>query len=550
MAKVQNRFTSKDNRSFLSRLRLTIHSKRIIPSSMFFYSLVFLLGRLWFFIDYPIPIVHPDSASYYSAFEEISQDATPEFNYRTPGYPLFLFLVFNISDSLISLVLAQTVFSYLSGAFLLYTILKFNRVVGLISGIFLASFYVDWQSQEHDTAMLTESIYTSLNVLFFTLLFRFFLIRSQPSTLMLASIVGGLVVLVRPGGYFIVAVLTCVAFFVYSTRKNIYLVLRVFLPFASILISQAAYNYATIGTVSPGNQDVVEINLVTNPFWETNPLYPSSINSAIRRVNVETINRYGSRDLATLKNSWSFSQLYPIYLKSHYYDPHTEIAEVTDGWGGESWRSWMEKLALDTLKAHPEQFIKRYLVMMVYYYGSSLSVGDQLDNMANRVKTIYLERAFSPERNNALLTSMAKEFADATRLPEGIQILEPSSQSGNLVHETIDFEETANVKIYSIINEFLNQQWIWALLSIMSLLIFFISPFLIFRTRGTDRDLCFFIFLLTLGIFVQASIVSLVEYSQPRYSYPMEWSYGIALSLALKLLISMIAKVENVERIK
>ena len=48
------------------------------------YAALFILSRLWFYLDYPIPGIYPDSASYYEPTQKILNSEFPKFNYSIP----------------------------------------------------------------------------------------------------------------------------------------------------------------------------------------------------------------------------------------------------------------------------------------------------------------------------------------------------------------------------------------------------------------------------------------------------------------------------------
>ena len=65
------------------------------------------------------------------------------------------------------------------------------------------------------------------------------------------------------------------------------------------------------------------------------------------------------------------------------------------------------------------------------------------------------------------------------------------------------------------------------------------------RSRMRD-DAAFVLFIVSISAVGASLVVSLVEFSQPRYSYPMEWAYGIC---AVLLVLVVFLRRRPVDRI-
>lgn len=505
------------------------------------YAALFILSRLWFYLDYPIPGIYPDSASYYEPTQKILNSEFPKFNYRTPGYPVFLSIIFSLKDNLLFLIFIQSIMAFISSVFLLLTITTYNKKMSLPTLFFLVMYFSDMQTLTHETSMLAESLYTSLLILSYTFIIRYLLLKQSSLNIILASFISGLVIITKPAGYFMILIIFAVTLFVFLKKKQLSILIAGIFPLIFVLSLQSGLNYWSTGTISPGNQDVIEINLVTNPFWETSRQYPENINKAIKKVNDDTLDRFGEKNLYILNNSWNFFDLYPIYLKSHYYGPHTHIAEYTDGWGGDNWRFWLKKIAIDTVADNPEKFLKRYIVMLSASYFSSSITGSAMGDIVNNVRSYYIDKNFSAEKGNKLNTEMAKEFANPPPLPKWISIESNSDDLAKINEGQVKFERSFFLNVYEIIVNTFNRSLIWLLLSVINFIILIYTIVNLFR-RNLVNNQIYIAFLLSLGTFLSASIVSLVEFSQPRYTYPMEWTYGISLVFASQIFVKTTLK--------
>jgi hypothetical protein len=488
------------------------------------FLVLFVLGRLWFFVDFPIPAVHPDSGSYFAVSEYIGGPQLPRFSDRSPFYPLLLAGTFSVIDRVMALVYVQTLLSCFAGMLLVSAVHSIRTSLAIPMAVAMGAFFVDIDALEHDTAMLTESVYTSLLIISFALLLKSFMSRRTAWLLALCSLCMAFVIYTKPGGIYLIVIYALIVAFLLYRRAPRGVVAAFATPFAAALLALASYNKATIGSFALSMSDATEITFVTNLFWETDPSYPPEINQAIVNVQQKTQARLTPEQLRLLNESWDFDSVYPLYLRGHYYDPQAEIAKVTEGWGTPGWRAWLLRLASDAIRKHPDRFLKHYLVMMRQYYFSVVNNGDFRNFLYYRIDTYYVQKHFSKNRDIAIMPRMAKEFADPESVPRAIRITDFDKSRQMDLNQRIYLEDTALTKIYLRFLAFSTRLFSSRLWSLAQGVVLVAALVVFVRARGR-HDGAFLLLILVLAVLGNASVVSLVEFAQSRYSYPLEWVY-------------------------
>jgi hypothetical protein len=505
-----------------------------LPLAMF--ALLFAAGRLWFLVDFPIGVVHPDSGTYFTISEAIQNGETPRFGDRSPLVPLVMAATFSVVNKVMAFVYVQTAFSFAAGLLMVWAVYSLQPVLSLPLAVALGAYFMDADALEHDSAVLSESLYTSVLMISFALFVKIFSARRPALVAGLCSFSLALVLYARPGGMFVLVIYAMVlAYFVW--RHVPWRLAAAFaVPFPVLLLSLAAYNYRTIGEFVLSSSDATEIGLITNPYWETDNSYPPEINAAIVRVQQMTAERNTPDEMRTLNESWDFRRLYDLYLRSHYYGPHTEIAKVTTGWAKPDHRAWMLRISADAIAHHPDRFFKHFIVMMAFYYKGVDYNTDFRQYIYNRVNLFYIQKHFSKERGLPEMVRWGKEFADPVSLPKAITVVDFDKTHQMDLDHRIFFEDTMLTRVYLQLQRWLRRPFSSLFWSFAQILVFGASLFTLVRAR-VRHDAAFLLLVLACAPLGNAMVVSLVEYSQPRYSYPLEWAYYVTF-LCLPLLLT------------
>jgi hypothetical protein len=496
---------------------------------------LFVAGRLWFFVDFPIAVIHPDSGSYFVVSEAIQNGGPAHFGDRSPLYPMLMAAVFSVVDRVMALVIVQSILACLAGLAMTYAVFALQPILSLPVAVALGAYFMDADALEHDTAVLTESLYTSLLLLSFAALAWCFSSR-RPAWPAAASSVGmALVIYTKPGGIYLVVIYAMVlAYFLW--RRVRWPALAAFaVPFPVLLLLLAGYNYRTIDVFALSASDATEVSLITNFYWEPDPSYPPEINDAIGRVAALTASRNTPEELQILNESWDFARLYDLYLRGHYYGPISEIAKATPSGNRAEHRRWVLRISMDAIARHPDRFFKHFVVMIYYYYRSIFYNTDFRQYLYNRVHLFYLQKHFSRDRGLPEMARWGKEFADPVALPPAIRITDYDLTRPMDLNQRIVLEDTWLTKIYLWLRPAMSRLFstVWWSFGQIVVFAFVLAAFVRARLR---HDAAFLLLVLACAPLGNGMIVSLVEYSQPRYSYPLEWAYYVTF-LCLPLLL-------------
>ena len=485
-------------------------------------------SRAWFFLDYPIAGIYPDSGTYYRVAEQIGVGAWPNFGNRPPIYPLFLRMIYAIDDRAIAVAAAQTMLSILGGLLLVYAVYCWRPALGLAAGAVVGMFLCGYYPFEYDTAILSESVYTSgLTIAFGSLLVG--LRRSDRRWLTLSSSAMALAILTRPAGMFLVGTYLIVGTFLFWRRRPAALKAAFLAPFPVLLLLMSAYNYRVVGVFAPTTWGEANFAVATQLSWQTDPAYPPPINEAITRIHdiiYERMARLG-KDPAVLETSWDPDVLGPVFLES-FNITALDIALTMGGRYETGSRAWIRRIGIDAIRKRPMRYVKFVYAMLRLYFRPSGDY-DFRSKMQSLAETYYVQRSFSASRGDALVTRLGKEFADASA-PPGVVIMNNDPAARIEPSERIVVEPTTLWRIYDVtlrLRKLIFQLQIWPIALAVGLVA---SALLVVRTRAR-HDAAFALFIVAISAVGASLVVSLVEYSQPRYSYPMEWTYGVAVVL-------------------
>ncbi len=116
------------------------YSKNVFLYSTFLVLIVFIITRAQYFLFYPVIVLSSDSASYCAVAFDILSLSTPVFDIRTPGYPVFLSLIWIFSKSIYSVALAQSFLTLAVSIFFLWTINQTYRYLNFLFSISVYAF--------------------------------------------------------------------------------------------------------------------------------------------------------------------------------------------------------------------------------------------------------------------------------------------------------------------------------------------------------------------------------------------------------------------------
>ena len=489
---------------------------------------IMLANRLWLFVDYPMVAIHPDSGGYYAAAEMMFSGTLPNFGMRPPVYPIFMRIAFLIFDRAIFLSFCQTAVGLGAAMLVAYGAGQWKRSLALPAGLWMCLYLCSVTAMEHDSAMLSESLYaTCLMFSFGALLIA--LRRLSATWLALASTGFALAMLTRPAGSFLVVSFLFVLAWLVFRRAGRAAVIAFMLPMPILLIAMSVYNQMTLRAFAPTTWGEANLAVATFLYWEQDPSYPPEINHDIREIREIIANRYvvTGLDRSLLDQTWEFERLAPIFVQS-FNGAALDVAMRMGGNYDAGARPWIRRIAFDSIGKHPDYYAK-FLSSMLYLYFKPASDFDFRAYLLNRAHTLYVEKLFSPERGNAFMVRMGKEFAAAVP-PKRVIIVDHDPKSPKALQDRILLPVTPLWRVYHVthvVRRALATNWYW---SIGYFIMLIASTFVLLKAR-CRHDGAFMVFIITISAFGAALVVSMVEYSQPRYSHPMEWTYGLSLVL-------------------
>jgi hypothetical protein len=480
----------------------------------------FVLSRLPFFWYYPSAQASQDTPGYLDVVAEISSGHWPHFLYRTPGYPLFLWLVSLFSGRWIVVVYAQNVLSFASSLFLVYSVRLYRASLALPATLAMCGFLGSSQVVLYDIALLSDSLYASSLIATVALLFLAFR-GFRPLLLALSSAAMALCILVRPAAEYFVVIYAAMAAFLAWNRLPARSLAAFLVPLPALVLGLCAYNYATISYFVLSS--LGEANLVgtTALFWEPDPRLPDSVNAALKDLPASYARQdITPEDLRTVRTSWDVEKLNLIYEKAF------NRLVFSEGWG---WgklgsgdylksRANIRAVSLMAIRRHPVLYAKFVWVGLVEFYEGVRFKYDIESSMAYRKRgnPLYGMSGSHPDETAARLAAEAA--------PQAAGVGPPQSAGELLVRRIQHLWQGLHGAIFQ------NLAWAAAYFAVLAA-----SAFRTVRTRARDKGV-FLLFILALIPLGAGLVVSLIVISSDRYSYPTQFLYYLCVALTPLLL--------------
>jgi hypothetical protein len=499
-----------------------------------------IITRLPFFINFPVVGFNPDYESYFNVLSQIQSGRWPLFNTRTPGYPLFLFVVFTFFKSNFAVTIVQTFLSLASALFLVWTAYRLKPFLALPSALAMAGFISLGGHLENDFNLLTESLYTTCLVFMAGFLFLG-VSQKRKSAWAACSFFLAYAIYTRPAGLFLVFIWLLIIIYMVITRHNKGALIAFSSPFILMLLGLSLYNKITgdfFGLSAFGEQNLAS---ATSFYWREDPRYSPALNETIREIQ----SNMSDDERRTLRDSWNPVQLHKIYSKyydSNYYgifskylkkvsmeEYHTLWISRPDVYN--KLRSIMRMLILDSIERSPQSYIKFFLTEMIYFLW--LDIENQSHEsfyvtwMPERYKKMVIEKNYQYPEN--IKASLLKEYVNPVRLP---YFIEENTAYGTKisVRETLPLKTEKN---YQRIAKLILLNHIWA---IFGIIVYVNAAIRLFKSRGHDHlaFICFILLNITLG---QAILVSLSQTSLVRYVVPVMFCRYLAVAFYPAMLL-------------
>lgn len=512
-------------------------------------TLVFLITRLPYLLNYPVLVLSSDSASYCAAAFDIMNFQMPLFDIRTPGYPLFLSFVWMFSKTAYAVSLLQSLFTLSASIFLLwafsrsyasFTILFAVSICGFIS----SSYYLLLES-----SILTEGLFTAM--LMVCSGFLVIAIKDNKNyQWMLFSFTSAVLILIRPAGLFLLAVMLClVVFFLinkYSFRKYVSLIL----PFSIILIALCTYNFFTLNkfTITPfGEANLMGATLL---YMEPSEEYPAFVNEAIKN----TLDSIPRKDLNYVRYASGISMLYHTFNENFYRQVNlTEnLMHLNPGLTFVDIQPIIRKISLDAIKKNPKVYFKFFASNFLFFFYNIHIELSYFEQLAAVFKRSVVEQKYTKEVGSGRWRQISSDKSDyeTVKIFFDEEIARQKDLSNVSYNEKGDVELKPSIlksifeiyeKIYNLV--FRNLLWLVLFGSVLVL-----SIYKLWKSKFKNIDA--FIPLLFCILFLsKALLVSSVEVSLARYSYTVEFVIYLSLPF-LFILLKMIPNKILPEKIK
>lgn len=489
----------------------------IIPSGAPPFSLlaliligVFAVTRLPFFWYYPSVGLSLDSQTYLDVVNTMKAGMWPHFIFRTPGYPLFIWMVTACVDRWLAVVFVQNILSLGSALCVVYSVYRLRRRLALAAALAMCGFIGSSQVMFYDVSLLSDSLYTSMVILFVASLIMAFAAGRVP-WFAAASALMGMAILVRPAGAYFVVIYAAILVYLLWNRCGRGATLGFLIPFPALLLALCAYNKATLGqfVISP----FVEANIAgaTALFWEPDPRLPPVANKALEGLP-DSFAKMGitPEDLHLVRTSWDVHPLFDVYSKAY------NRLVWSAGWGSGTRfgagdylhnRIYIREVSLMAIRRHPVLYAKYVWVNLVMFFEG---IGYSFD----------LEASLASRATNRSAGDTAVTAGDATVLH---RVSTGQRQEASAPEACLEGLERLWQSLHGVIYQ--NVLWSWAYFAVL------IASLARLAASGCRHRGALLLSVLTLIPLGAGLVVCLVEEAFDRYSYPTQFVYYLSVAL-------------------
>lgn len=291
-------------RKFVKSLPVERH---VLPFLFVLALVAWAIPRLPLMVHYPVPIIQYDSPGYITPVRQIYMNMWPNFEMRSPGYPLFLMATSLFSREFITVMWVQCLLSLISVWFFLWSVWKtFPTLTVLVALVMVIHLSLPLLAG-HDFVLLSESLFTSC--LLVTLGLLLLTIKFRSSRLGLCcSLAIGYLIWIRPGGVFILPAILLIAVGMVLNRYPRKARLSFLIPAPVMLAALMLYNYLTLGFFGLSSMGNICLYGATAAFWQPANQFPREINEGIVQFRAGI----AVADQKLLAESWNAEKLYPI----------------------------------------------------------------------------------------------------------------------------------------------------------------------------------------------------------------------------------------------
>lgn len=490
--------------------------------------LFFAISRLPFFWFFPFPGGFvSDAFEYFDVAFSIENGHLPIFDIRTPGYPVFLYLVNALRGSLHTLLIVQNLATIAASLFLVYAVHSNYRNLTYPAAAAMIFYFMSNNSIEADTNVLTNSLYTNLLIVFVSLLI--YAIRRNKYWGLLSATTG-LIIYVRPSGLFLVPIIALLFIFLWITKRHSISWLKLVVPGAIMLLALCFYNFLTLGKFSLSPWGGMNLAGATITFMDTSNAYTDCENATIAEIK----KAIPDEDRAILEFDLHLTEKHRLYF-DHYYliIPFYRNMLTNCGYSGyvEALPS-LKKISIDAIKKQPEMYVK-FVTTNFYHYIVYGNLEEHqlfyLSEVERRYQNLFIKRRPQKEQHFS--------FAVPSQIPEALkeyaykEFYSPQDAAG-FEERHADMKQNFVFKLYDLyttkINRVFLRNWFWPI----ALVFFFLfTGWCLVFSRFSDKEALLIFSICSINI-CSAMLVSLVEVSFYHYTYMTEFTYYLAVLLS------------------
>lgn len=532
---------------FIFHVQENFRRNYILYSSFLIFWLFYFVTRLPYFLYNSGITFTNDYQSYYVIVDQISKGFFPTFTVRTPGYPLFLALIFLFFKTNMAVVVAQNLLSLVAPMFFIFTINRIFKnkfkLLPVLASLGMGIF-VSLPIHLHlDSTLLTESLYINTIILSFSFLFLCIYLNKKTYWI-LCGLSMAVVILIRPVGLFLIVIFFILLIFLILNSAKKKIIFLFSLSFIGPLFFMCLYNYFTIGSFSVSTFSEHAMISFTSSILEENPAYKPQLNRAIKRIH-NRLRRFEqkTKKISTNTRKKGFN-LYRGYNRNRIIIFRSLLSAEDDKADNLylKWRPMLRKASFDAIRKHPMTYLKYFYVNLINYFfqRKTYDFFKWMRIQNQNIKTekskkirrkyadfskasakdrlrLYYKNEYIKTRDQQFLKDLLKEYWN----PQG-QTKEPNDKKEN---KTIQLHFLQKVhKVFFRIHQtiFLNHFWI-LFFFFTFVFAFFRTLFTRFRHRGS-----LIMFIMTFSALLHGVVISMSSIPDARLSYPMNFIYYLS----------------------
>lgn len=478
------------------------HNKYLVIS-IFLLLICFILPRAPFFVHYAVPGYNKDYSTYYQVVSQMESGNWPRFDHRSPGFPLFLKLMYSFSDNPMPVIVVQNILLLFASIVLILSVYFTYRHLTIFAVIAISGYTSTTASIFHNTGLFSDNLYIIFLIFFYALLILA-VKKEKWVSFSAASLCMAFAILTRPAGLYLIVIFLIVLLFLIRNKYPLQAILNFAAPLLVLMFLMATYNFFTIKkfTLTPAGEK--SLMCATATFWEQDPSYPPQLNQAIKKVQ----DRLTENERKIIFTSWNRFKLYQIFYK--HFQPHTilePMREISDNYI--EVRHLLRKVSLDAIRKHPDLYMKFVTIMMRIHFIYNI----QID--------LKLYKKYYPERYTQLLET---NYSQIEAIKSDFIVTKQNGRLSVAVRPTVlgKIHKSYNTIIHLI---FRNSYWTYLLI-----ITFVVSAFILLRSSFRSQE-AFIIFTMTVSVFASGLLVCLVQRSWVRYSFSVEFLHYLSAAL-------------------